>query len=88
MNQLSAKFKLAIAGFVLNAELEVPVQGFTVMFGSSGSGKTTIANLLPRFYDHESGAILLDDSVENSQQLAHAGGQGDFFIFPASRSRW
>ena len=42
MNQLSAKFELAFSGFMLNAELEVPVQGFTVLFGPSGCGKTTL----------------------------------------------
>lgn len=36
-------------------------QGETVAFvGSSGSGKSTILNLLPRFYDIESGSILIN----------------------------
>lgn len=33
------------------------------LLGSTGSGKTTLVNLLPRFYDYTSGSILLD-SIE------------------------
>jgi ATP-binding cassette subfamily B protein len=31
------------------------------LLGSTGSGKTSLVNLLPRFYDVTEGAILLDD---------------------------
>jgi ATP-binding cassette subfamily B protein len=32
------------------------------LLGSTGSGKTSLVNLLPRFYDYNGGRILLDDN--------------------------
>ena len=43
-----------------NVSLDVPAGTTVALVGQSGSGKSTLVSLLPRFYDPEEGAVLLD----------------------------
>lgn len=44
-----------------NINLTIEKGKVIALVGASGSGKSTMADLLPRFYDVENGAILLDE---------------------------
>lgn len=44
-----------------NISFEIPAGQTTALVGLSGAGKSTIINLLDKFYEPESGEILLDD---------------------------
>lgn len=56
------------------------------IIGTTGSGKSTIANLIPRMYDVTSGKVLIDDINIKDYELFHLRGQigyvpQDVFLF-------
>ena len=63
MNPLSAKFTVTFPGFTLNADLNVSVQGFTVIFGPSGCGKTTLLRCLSGLERSPDGFLKVGDEI-------------------------
>ncbi len=53
-------FKYADENVLKNFSLEVPKGKTVALVGQSGSGKSTIANLLTRFYDVQEGTVKID----------------------------
>ena len=51
-------------------DLEIPRGEVVALVGPSGGGKTTIANLLPRFWDVTGGRITIDDTDVRDATLA------------------
>jgi subfamily B ATP-binding cassette protein MsbA len=43
-----------------DVDLEIPAGSVVAVVGSSGAGKTTLFNLIPRFYDPTRGAVRID----------------------------
>jgi ATP-binding cassette subfamily B protein len=54
-----------------DVELEVPAGSTMALVGPSGAGKTTIANLLLRFWDPSAGRILIDGVDLRDFELDH-----------------
>ncbi len=62
------KYKIANNHAVKNINLEIAGGSMTALVGHSGSGKSTIINLLPRFYDPSKGSIYIDG--QNIQKVS------------------
>ena len=57
----SFRYPLSPGGFLLKSlDLEVRAGEVVAVVGPSGAGKTTLVNLVPRFYDVTSGAVRID----------------------------
>jgi subfamily B ATP-binding cassette protein MsbA len=67
---VSFRYPTSPDGFLLHAvTLEVRAGQIVALVGPSGAGKTTMANLVPRFYDVSAGAILVDGHDVRDLQL-------------------
>ena len=53
-----------------NVSFHVPPGSVTALVGHSGGGKTTLAGLLPRFYNYSEGHILLDGRELSEYRLS------------------
>jgi subfamily B ATP-binding cassette protein MsbA len=54
-----------------NISFHIKKNDTVAIVGKSGSGKSTIANLIPRFYNHTSGEILIDNIKVSDFSLKH-----------------
>ena len=72
----NVSFSYETGGQILNdINLSINKNETVAIVGKSGSGKTTIANLIPRFYNHSSGEILIDGISVNDFSLDHLRSQ-------------
>ena len=54
---------------IKNLNLDIKGNAMSALVGHSGAGKSTIINLLPRFYDPQEGSISIDGQKINSVSL-------------------
>ena len=68
----NVSFSYSTGGQVLNdISFSIAKNETVAIVGRSGSGKSTVANLIPRFYNHTSGDILIDNISVNDFSLEH-----------------
>ncbi len=68
---LSFQYPGANQSALKNINFKIEPGQTVALVGASGGGKSTLANLVARFYPHDSGEILLDGVEINAYQLAN-----------------
>ena len=66
---VSFQYKSGKDSAVKNINLEIDGGKITALVGHSGAGKSTIMNLIPRFYQQQEGKILVDEQDINEVSL-------------------
>jgi subfamily B ATP-binding cassette protein MsbA len=70
LDNVGFRYSNAPNGFVLSGiQLEVHAGEVVALVGPSGAGKTTLANLVPRYYDVTAGAVRIDGKDIRDLQL-------------------
>lgn len=75
---LTATLQKKLGNFALDVDFALPEVGMTVVFGKSGSGKTTVLNLLAGLLRPDAGRVALADTV-------FVDTRSDRFISPEKR---
>ena len=68
-NNVSFKYENSNDKAINDINLNIRGGSMAAFVGHSGAGKSTIINLLPRFYDPQNGEIYIDDSNTRSVNL-------------------
>lgn len=63
---VSFKYKTSKHWILQNVDMLVPPYKTVAIVGESGAGKSTIASLIPRFYEPQSGVIKIDNHEVNN----------------------
>ncbi len=69
-NNVSFKYQKTTEKAVNNINISISGGSMSAFVGHSGAGKSTIINLLPRFYDPQDGEILIDNQNIKKISLA------------------
>ena len=67
--EINFNYSETLAAVLNSVNLKIPGKKMTALVGHSGAGKSTILNLIPRFYDANSGDIKIDNQSIYSSSI-------------------